>query len=86
VGGHRGAAYGRLIVPMPSPVEEGPQGPGQLPGVGVHAGGRGVVDGGQQRGMLGGEPVQGLLVVGDVFRGDPRLGWDKRDRVPGRVQ
>jgi hypothetical protein len=54
--------------------------------VGVEPGGGGVVDGGQQRGVLGGEPVEGLLVVCGVFRGDPGLGWGEGDRVPVRGQ
>src|SRR5262249_11421087 len=85
-GGHCGALDGGVVVPVPPPVEEGPQGPGQLPGVGVEAGGGGVVDGGQQHGTLRGEPGHGLPMVGEVFGGDPRLGGIEGERVLGRGQ
>src|SRR5262249_46203001 len=85
-GGHRGAADSGLVVPVPPPVGEGPQGPGQLPGMGVEPGRGGLVDGGQQHGVLNGEPVQGLLVVGGLLWGDVGCGRGEGDRVPGRVQ
>ena len=73
-GGQRGLLGGGPVVPVPPPVEEVVEGPGQLPGVGVEAGGGGVVDGGEQHRVLGGEPGQRLLVVGELLRGDPGLG------------
>src|SRR5262249_18722656 len=85
-GGRRGPAGSGLVVPVPPPVEEGPQGPGKLPGVGVEPGRGGLVDGGQQHGVLEGEPVQGLLVVGGVLRGDVGCGRGEGERGPGRVQ
>src|SRR5262249_53843860 len=85
-GGHRGAADGGPVVPVPPPVEESRQSPGKLPGVGVEPGHGGLVDGGQQHGVLQREPVQGLLVVGGVLRGDVGCGRGEGDRVRGRVQ
>src|SRR5262249_11420168 len=41
-GGHRGAPGSGPVVPMPPSVEERPQGPGQLPGVGVEPGDGGM--------------------------------------------
>ena len=60
-GGQRGVLGGGPVVPVPAPVEEVGEGPGQLPGVGVEPGAGGVVDGGQQHRVLGGEPGQRLL-------------------------
>jgi hypothetical protein len=54
--------------------------------VDVEAGGGGVVDCGEQDGVFGGEPCQGLLAVGGMFRGGPGLGWRECDRVAGGVQ
>jgi hypothetical protein len=85
-GGHRGTTGGGLVVPVSPPVEEGRQGPGQLPGVGVKSGSSGVVDGGQQHRALHREPIQSLLVVGGVLGGDPRCGRGQGDPVPGRGQ
>src|SRR5262249_29172449 len=85
-GGHRGAADVDLVVPVPTPVEEGRQGPGQLPGVGVETGRGGGVDGGKQHGVLDREAVQGLLVVGGVLRGDTGYRRGEGDRVPAWVQ
>ena len=68
-GGHRGPLGGGPVVPVPAPVEEGVEGPGQLPGVGVEPGGGGVLDGGEQHAVLGGEPGQRLLVVGEAAPG-----------------
>jgi len=85
-GGHRAApGGGGEVVPLPLPVEEDPHGPGQLPGVGIETGDGGVVDGGKQNRMLDGEPVQGLPVVGGMFRDDPGTGCGWGDRVSGRV-
>jgi hypothetical protein len=37
--------------------------------------------------VFGGEPGVGLSVVGEVFRGDPGLGWGGvEDGVPGGVE
>jgi len=47
-----------LVVPVPLPVEEGSQDRGQLPSVGIEAGGGVLMDGGQQHRVLGDEPVQ----------------------------
>jgi hypothetical protein len=43
---------------------------------------RGAVDGSEQDGALRGEPIEGLLMVGGLFRGDPRLRWSGGDRIP----
>ena len=85
-GGHGGVLGGGEIVPVPSPVEEAEEGPGQLPGVGVVPGGGGVVDGGEQDGVFGGEPFQGLLMVGGVFGGGAGLGRGEGDRVSDGVE
>ena len=54
--------------------------------MGVAPAGGGVVDGGQQHGVFDGEPVEGVLVVGGVFRGGPGLGCGEGERVSGRFQ
>src|SRR5262249_54778103 len=53
---------------------------------GVETGRGGVVDGGKQHGVLDREPVQGLLVVAGVLRGDTGYGRGEGDRVPAWVQ
>jgi hypothetical protein len=85
-GGHRGVLDSGDVMPMPVQEEEGRHGPGQLPGVGVEPGGGGVIHDSQQHGMLGGKPVESLLMAGEVFRGYSRVRCGKGDRIPGRVE
>ena len=85
-GSHRDAPGGHLVVPVAPPVEVVVEGPGQLPGVGVEPGGGGLVDGGQQHGMFRGEPGQGPLMVGGIFRDGSGPARCEGDRVPMRVQ
>jgi hypothetical protein len=46
----------------------------------------GVVDGGEQYGVFGGEPAEGSLVVVDGFRDDPVARRAQRERVAAGVQ
>jgi hypothetical protein len=84
--GHRGVLGGQYVVPVPAPEEEVGQYPCQLPGVGVQADGRGMVRRGEQDAMFCGEPFEGLLAIGEAFRGDAGMGLDKGDPVAGGVQ
>jgi len=45
-----------------------------------------VLDDGQYHRTLNREPVQGLLMVGGMLRGDPIRGRRESDRFPRRVQ
>jgi hypothetical protein len=81
-----GSPNGGPFVPLAPAVEDVGEDPGQLPGMDVEPGGRGVVDSGRQHRTLSGEPGQGLLVVGEMFRGHPGLGCSEVDRLPARVQ
>lgn len=76
-GGEGGALDGRLVVPVAAPFEEGPQGPGELPGAPVQPGS----DGGEQDGVLGGEPGERLGVAGGVLGSDSRLGRGQGERI-----
>jgi hypothetical protein len=84
--GYRGPPDGGPVVPEPPAVQEGPEGPRELPDVGVEPGGGCVVDGGEQHVVLGDEPLHGLTVVGRAFRCDAGPGRGERDRVAGRLQ
>ncbi len=83
--GQGGALGGCLVVPESPPVEEIPQGPGQLPGVGV-PGRIGAINGGEQHHVLGGEPGQRLLMVARYLRRDTGLRRGESDQVLGRVK
>jgi hypothetical protein len=60
--------------PLAPSVEEVGQGPGELPGVGVHSDAIGLVDCGQQGGVFVGEPGHCLFVVGEFVDNDAGLG------------
>ena len=87
LGGRQGrAGGGHPVVPVSPPVEEEPQRPGQLPGVRVEAGRSGVLDGGDQYRVFGGEPVEGPLTVAEAFRGDTGLQRREGEPVPDGVE
>src|SRR5688572_22253455 len=51
------------IMPVAAPVEEISDGAGQLPGMGIGPNAGGMLDGDQQHGVLGGEPLHGPSVA-----------------------
>ena len=70
-GVERGPLHGQSVVPVPAPVEERLQGPGQLAGETFLRGvpGRGGrFDDGEQHRVFGGEPGQGPVVVAERIR------------------
>jgi hypothetical protein len=80
-GGQAGPACRLQLCPEPTPQLVGSQHPGELPGghAGVARGG--TVNGGQQRGVLGGEPSQRVIGSGQLGHGDSRLRRGQVQRV-----
>ena len=84
-GGQRDGLGGHAVGPVSSPVKDRRPGPdGDLPGVGIEPRPGGQRDDGQQRWAFGVEPVQRLLVVGEVLGHRAGLRRGHGDRVPGR--
>lgn len=81
-GQHGGALGGGPVPPVPLPVQEGGERPGQPPRVG----GRCEVERSEQHLMLGGEPGQRGVVVVVLLRADLRGRRGQGDRVADRVE
>ena len=67
-GAERDPLGGRRVVPVPGDLQEHHQRPRQLPGVRVEALPRRPLDGREQHGVLGGEPCERLVIVGEWLR------------------
>jgi len=85
-GGHGDVLGCDEVAPMPPPVKEVVDVPGQLPRVGVVPGGGGVVDSREQDAVFDAEPFERTLVVDRVFDSDAGLRLDRRDGVPGLAE
>ena len=73
-GAQGGELAGGPVVPLSPPLEELPQRPGKLPGVGRQFLLGGQLDGREQDGVFGLEPDPRLPMVGKHFRYDSSMG------------